>query len=59
MEFKIDIVGVVNPVYRVRGFKDGALEIQYFFNTYNETKTYINQFRKCNKNLDIKAHWNI
>lgn len=41
MEFKIDIIGIVNPSYRVQGFNAGALEIQYFFDTEEEAKQFI------------------
>ena len=46
MEFKIDIVGVVNPLYRVQGFKDEILEIQYFFDTEKEAKQFIKDYKR-------------
>lgn len=46
MKFKIDIIGVVNPVYRVQGFKDDTLEIQYFFNTKKEAKQFIEDYKR-------------
>lgn len=52
MKFKIDIIGVVKPKYRVQGFTDyGTLEIQYFFDTEKEAKQFIQEYknRRFNK----------
>lgn len=52
MEFKIDIVGVIKPQYRVQGFANGGtLEIQYFFDTEKEAKQFIQEYknRRFNK----------